>query len=345
MSGKSELRVEFLVGSFVALVLAGLAVFTIFVSGAAFFRTNEFKIEVVMPDAMGLRRNDFVIAKGTSVGTVDSVFYDKDGVHVVAVLDAPVEFYEGYHITVVSTSILGGRQLVIHEGDSKKARVEDVMSLVGAKPADLMEDATEAVRQVREFLETDALENLRNFSQNISEISDRLNAGEGTLGKLFSANDELYTNLNATVADARAAVADIRTISARLETGEGTLGKLLSSDDEIYANLNAAVADARAAIADIKLITARLETGEGTLGKLLSADDELYTNLNATIANLQKITTRLETGEGTLGKLLSADTSIYDNLDGVLRDARETLDDVREASTLGTVSSVLFGGL
>ncbi|MCL1910534.1 MAG: MlaD family protein, partial [Kiritimatiellaeota bacterium] len=127
MSNKSELRIEFFVGFFVALVLAGLAFFTIIVSGATFFRDKKFKIEIVMPDAMGLRRNDFVIAKGTSVGSVDKVFYDHDGVHVTAVLDAPVVFYEDYTVTVVSSSILGGRQLVIHEGNPENAVVKNLI--------------------------------------------------------------------------------------------------------------------------------------------------------------------------------------------------------------------------
>ena len=73
--------------------------------------------------------------------------------------------------------------------------------------------------------------------------------------------------------------------------------------------LDAAVADARSAIADLKSITARIERGEGTIGKLLSSDDELYQNVNGTVA-----------------------------------DARELLDDMREANTLSTFTSLLFSG-
>ena len=349
MSNKSELRIEFFVGFFVALVLAGLAFFTIIVSGASFFRETKFKIEVVMPDAMGLRKNDFVIAKGTSIGSIDSVRYDtSDGVHVTAVLDKRVELFEDYRITVVTTSILGGRQLVIQEGTPGGNPVKDLMNLRGDRPADLMEDATEAMHNIRKFLDSsalnDALENLGNFSKNISEISDRLNAGEGTIGRLLSTDATIYDDLASSVADIREVASDFKSISARLETGNGTLGKLLSDDDTLFNDLSAAVADARAALANLNLISARLESGEGTLGRLLSSDDAIYTNLAATVANLNTITTRLETGEGTLGKLLSSDSSLYDNVDGAIRDARETLDDLREASTLTTVMSLLFSG-
>lgn len=303
MSSKNhELAVEMAVGALVAAVFAGLAVFTIAISGKNLFDKNVFGIEAVMPDAMGLRPNDPVIARGTTVGAVKEVRYERDGVHVKAQLEAPVEFHEGYAVTVVATSILGGRQLVLREGDPSAPVVPASETLVGEKPSDLMEDASAAVAKVREFLQTDALDNLRDFSESIKNLA------------------------------------------ARLEAGEGTLGRLLSSDDTIYNDLAAAVADAKDGIADLKSIAARLEAGEGTLGKLLSSDDSAYQDLKETLANLRKISDRLESGEGTLGRLLSSDDSLYRNLDGTVTDVREVIDDVREANTLSTATSILFGG-
>ncbi len=360
-----ETKVEIVVGVFITLLFAALAIFTIVVSGASFFKNGNFKILVVMPDAMGLRRNDPVIAKGTTVGTVSDVYYDQDGVHVAAELTAPVIFYEDYKITVVATSILGGRQLVLTEGTPTLPEVPTDGDLVGIRPGDIMEDASQAVKKIREFLETDALSNLQKVSEDIADISGRLSRGEGTIGRLLSSDDEVYTNLNATVANIRsisdrleagegtlgkllssddtlytnlnATVANIRSISDRLEAGEGTLGKLLSSDDEVYTNLTATVAN-------IRSISDRLEAGEGTIGKLLSADNEIYTNLNATVANLREVTDRLAKGEGTLGKLMSEDSKLYDEISGTVTDVRELLDDAREANTLSTFTSIIFGG-
>lgn len=325
-----EARIEMTVGLFVLLILLGLAVFTIVISGATLFGGKKFMIEAVLPDAMGLRRNDPVIARGTTVGTVSQVHYAQDGVHVQAELVSPVVFHQNYRITVVSTSILGGRQLVLFEGDENLPEIQNVRELVGERPADMMEDATAAVAKVREFLETDALDNLRQVSADLKTISGRLERGEGTIGKLLSSDDTLYTNLNATVSN-------LREISDRLAMGEGTLGKLLSSDDTLYTNLNATVSNLRD-------VSDRLASGEGTLGKLLSSDDTLYTNLNATVSNLREISDRLASGEGTLGKLLSEDTELYDNVNGAVSDVREVLDDLREANTLSTFSSLLFSG-
>ena len=325
-----ELGTELAVGAFVAAVFIGLAVFTIVISGKNLFRDNVFGIEVVLPDAMGLRPNDPVIAKGTTVGTVSKVFYDRDGVHVQAQLEAPVQFHEGYDITVVSTSILGGRQLVLREGDAAAPVVEDVLHLQGSKPADLFEDATAAVGKIREFAENGALDDLRAFIANLREIGDNLTSGEGTLGHLLSRDDALYTNLYAVVEN-------IKLVTDRLEQGQSSLGKLLAEDSKAYDDLEAT-------LDNLKKISDRLEKGEGTLGHLLSSDDKLYQDLAAAIADLRSIADRLERGEGTVGKLLSSDTEVYDNLNGTLTDARELLDDLREANTLSTFTSLLFSG-
>jgi phospholipid/cholesterol/gamma-HCH transport system substrate-binding protein len=356
--------VEAIVGIFVALVLIALAVFTIVVSGSSLFKGDQFPIKVVMPDAMGLRRNDTVIARGTTVGTVDEVYFDRDGVHVRAMLTAPVEFHEGYRITVVSISILGGRQLVLFEGDQSKPKVADVLKLVGEQPSDIMDDATAAIKSLRDFLAGDFLEQLRHTASNLADISDRLEQGKGTLGKLLSEDDTLYRNLDETVSavkvlmkrvengegtlgklfsadatlydDLQTTLANLRGISGRLERGEGMIGKLLSSDNAVYADLQASIANLRA-------ISDRLERGESSLGKLLSSDAQVYDDIAAVTASFREVSERLAKGESTLGKLLSKDTELYDNVNGAVSDVREVIDDMREASPVSTFSSFIFG--
>ncbi len=79
------------------------------------------------------------------------------------------------------------------------------------------------------------------------------------------------------------------------------------------------------------------------MGKLFSQDETLYEEILASAVNLRSITTRLETGEGTLGKLLSSDDQIYRDLAGLIENAREALDDLRETTPIITFSSILFG--
>ena len=348
-SSNRAVTMEAIVGLFVAVVFLGLAIFTIVVSGSSLFNKKLYPITVVIPDAMGLRRNDPVIARGTTVGTVEKVFYDTDGVHVLAMLDAPVVFHEGYDITVVSTSILGGRQLVLKEGDADKPVVSDTDSLGGSRPADLFEDATEIVSHVSQgegplgkiiYDEVMAsnfvaiVENIKAVTVDISNMTARIQSGEGTLGRIFY-DDKLGNDIAAAIADIRSVSACISNMTAKVQSGEGALGRLIY-DDQIGNDLHDAVAS-------IKEIASRLENGEGTLGKLLDKNDTAaFDDLKDTIANLKAISERLEKGEGSLGKLL-ADDELYDNANGLLKDGREVIDDMREASPVSTLSDIVIG--
>ena len=341
---------EAVVGLFVAIVFIALAIFTIVVSGATFFGPKPMRIGVDLPDGMGIRDHDPVIVRGTSVGTVDKVYYSDGMVHVEAQLTAKVAIHEGYHVTVVSTSILGGRQLVLKEGDTSLPVVEDIMHLVGSAPADLLSDATEIVNHVTtgegplgkiiydEAMASNLVEIIANFrviSEDISNFTAQVTSGEGVLGRLTYDNT-LASNLEEVVANLRVVMADLTNATAKVTSGEGALGRIIY-DDKLGEDLAGAVAD-------IKEISGRLERGEGSLGRLLSTDDEIYTNLNATVASLKKVAERLENGEGSLGKLMSED-ELYDQVNGLIKDARVTIDDMRESTPVSTFATIFFGAL
>ncbi len=66
----------------------------------------------------------------------------------------------------------------------------------------------------------------------LNRIADRLERGDGTLGKLLT-DDAVYQKLDD-------ALANLNTVSKNLEEGKGTLGKLIN-DDEAYEKLNSAL--------------------------------------------------------------------------------------------------------
>ena len=268
--------VETVVGLFVAMVFLALSVFTIVISGSTLFNKNLSRISVALPDGMGLKRSDPVIARGTPVGTVERVYYAEGLVHVYAILDVPVVLHEGYDITVVSTSILGGRQLVIKEGDPDAPVVSDVARLTGRQPSDLFESATEIVEHVSQ--------------------------GEGPLGRIIF-DEAMATNLAAIIDNLRVVSADISNFTAKVSSGEGTLGRIIY-DDILATNLTTGIADIRAAAADISNMTAKVTSGEGTLGRLFY-DDKLSDDLAEAVDSIKTIASRLENGEGTHGKLLA----------------------------------------
>ena len=359
---------DMMVGLFVVGVLILLAVFTIVISGSDLLdllRGRGQHIQVSFSDVGGLRPHDSVIVHGVPVGQVKKMRLARDsGVQADLAFSEHVQMHDGYKITVVCSSLLGGNYLLIEPGSG--AELGDDAKFVGTPPRDLMRDVAEVVAGLRRTLEDEGtLGNIRKASVSLVEVLGRLERGEGTLGKLFSKDDTLYTNINATVLNLRtisdrlekgegtlgkllakddtlykdvsAVASSMRTISERLEKGEGTIGRLLSKDDTIYTNLEVTVANLRS-------ISDRLEKGEGTLGRLLSKDDQVYRDAAQTIVNLRNVTDRLEKGEGTLGKL-SRDEALYNDIKGLVGDARQTLDGIRETTPVTTFTSILTGGL
>ncbi len=368
LKGNKEFFTEALVGLFMLAVLALLVYFTIIISGVDILNDkNRLPVKVHFADIGGLKLRDSVVLRGMTVGSVNDLPLSPDGVIVTLLLQGSISFKEGYRITVNTGSLLGGNYLMIEEGSGTDI-ARDVV-LEGETPNNWMRDLGTIVANLREATEGDHLKNvMTNLDAavvSIRTVVERVEQGEGTLGKLFSSDMALYNDLTNAVASLRsvadkidtgdnsigrllnddgsvytnisASVANLRSISDRLEQGEGTLGKLLSSDAVIYDDLQETVAN-------LKSVSARLEKGEGSLAKLLSDDNKIYNDLDATVANLREVTDRLVKGEGTLGKL-SKEDELYSEVQGLIKDVRQTVDNFRDTTPISAFASLIMGGL
>jgi phospholipid/cholesterol/gamma-HCH transport system substrate-binding protein len=364
----SELFSELLVGIFVVAVLCLLCYFTVIISGRDLFAGRQRAIvQVTFSDVGGLKIRDSVRIRGMVVGEVIDLKFVNGGVLAKLSLESDFTFKEGYTITVRSSSILGGNHVAIKEGTGAEVPKDTVLR--GEPVPDWMKDLSEVVSKVREATADGKLEkmvaNLETASENVKSLTVRLEEGKGTLGKLMSEDETLYNDLQAAAtdirnlasklnagtnslgrlfnddghvyADMKDTIANLKSVTARLEKGEGTLGKLLSSDETLYQ-------DTKAAVANVKEVTERLKKGEGTLGKLTADDDKLYKELETTVASLKVVADRLEKGEGTLGKL-SKEEDLYKDIHGLIRDARQTVDNFRDTMPITAFTSLLTGAL
>ncbi|MCK5850328.1 MAG: MCE family protein [Kiritimatiellae bacterium] len=274
-----ELTTEVVVGFFMVMILLGLAYFTFILSGSV-WGEERFEMEVLFGDVMGLKETDSVVVRGMPIGKVSKLVLqekekdNKDGILVFLSLKKKLHMKTDNKITIVSTSILGGRYLEIYEGSEDAKDLPEGSPLFGKKPYDLMADAAELVSLTKDGFggEDGIIESLRGSASQMKELITRLNEGKGTLGKLMSSDDNLYKDLSA-------AVASLKKMAERLEKGEGTLGKLMSPDDKLYKDLTASVES-------LKNISSKIEKGEGTIGKLIS-DEQLYDDLKQTVAEVQ----------------------------------------------------------
>lgn len=237
-----ELFLEMLVGAFMFVLLLSLAFFTIILSRENYL-AKTYPLEVVFEDVMGLRDGDNVVIRGMTVGKVKKLELQSDGVHITATLQRPLRLKEDYSIRVVSTSVLGGRYLQVDEGKAAAQLPADA-ALRGETPRDLMVLAADVVADFK-------------------DITAKIRAGEGTLGKLV-VDDKLYddardfmaqlkqsTGADGMLAKLERTAANLEEITARINKGEGTLGKLVN-EDGLYTETMATLGDARKTLDDIR---------------------------------------------------------------------------------------------
>lgn len=314
-----EVSMEIMVGAFMFMILLALGFFTIILSYENIFK-DYHQLEVRFEHVRGLRQGDNVFLRGVMVGRVTSLAVDENAVRVVASLEVPVEMREGYRVEIVSSSILGGQHLALDEGPLDAPKIPEGTILAGARPIDLLDEATGTIRSVRESLEEGGiLENLEATVADLRVLAEGLREGRGTIGRLLQ-EDEVYQDL-------AAISTDIRELTGTLRRGEGTLGALMQ-DDTLYTNLLA--------------VSTRLAEGRGTLGRLLSEDEAMYEDLAATVASARDFTERISAGEGTIGRLLAEDL-LYEEARLMIHEIRAAIDDFRETAPVTTFTSIFFG--
>lgn len=207
---------------------------------------------------------------------------------------------------LIATSVLA---------NDKTINITPGTQTAAAVTADDVLDSSEAI-SINQLTQTgnELLQQINKLSIPTSEILNKANQGEGTLGRVI--NDEsLYRNLDATMAEAKLTVLKIQNILDQVRSGDGSAGKLLN-DPALYNSLNTTVAQ-------VEQMSRDLQEGRGTAGKFLK-DEALYNETRAAITDLRGsakrineiaddvklLTSDLNQGKGTAGKLLK-DDQIY----------------------------------
>ncbi len=328
-----EMTIELIVGTFMFMMLLALGYFTIVLGRASLFE-KKFPLEVEFSDVMGLRKDDNVVLRGMAVGKIKSLRLADGRVRVLALMDSPVRLREDYKITIVTTSILGGRYMEVKEGTAAAPPLPPDVMPQGQPPFDLMMEAAQTIHDIRHSLnEGGILTNLEVTIAAVRDVAAKVSRGEGTLGKLVH-DEGVYNEFQAVGRDVRAVTAQLQSILEKVNRGEGTLGKLMV-DDSVYTNIQSVAVNLRE-------ISDRLNQGQGTLGRLLSKDDQLYRDVADAAASLRNVAGKIERGEGLLGKLAN-DETLYNDVKGAVGEFRSAVEDFRETSPVVSFTQLLFG--
>lgn len=335
---KSEAFTQGVVGVFMLTVLMLMGYFTIVISGVDVLSgRHRVPVRVAFSQVGGLKDRDNVMYRGTKVGVVERVEVTPSNLVVTARIDSNVILREGYSATVCSLSMLGGTYLRLDEGEGESLDLETTL-FRGVTPTDWMEDlrqiastvngfvsgpeigvivtnAVEASEKAREFAE-DAkrmaddvkafIDKANHFADKAVAVADRVERGEGMVGKLLSSDDTVYDDFKETMANAKE-------ISAKVNR------------DKMFDDLEAGIAAFRKAAEEFDA------KGMSEKGAALLAD-------------LGVVAERLKNGEGTLGRL-SSDPELYEEVKGLMKDVRQIVDNYRDTTPISTFTSLATGAL
>ena len=393
---KSMIATETKVGIFVVLGILVLTYFTIRV-GKIEVREKGYQVFAQVDSAAGLDKNSPVRIAGVEIGKVESIGLEGLKAKVTLRIPDKIQIPEGSKIYVKSSGLLGEKYIEIAPGPGPQyikangmieeggpsVDVDRVLTQLSSIGGDIQSvtrslshvlGGPEGEENIKEMVAgaRETMVNLQNITQaidngegtlgklvkdeklytevketmtNLQQVTQSIEEGKGTLGKLVK-DDALYADTRATMAEAKETLASLKKVSEQIEKGEGTLGKLVN-DEALYVRTKETMEEAKLALANINKVSQQIESGEGTLGKLVK-DDTLYVKTTETmdeakqtLGSLSKVSKQIENGDGTLGKLLT-DKSLYDDTKRAINSVQKAAEGVSEVTPV-TVLGVLLG--
>lgn len=197
---------ELIVGLVFFAAMGVLGYYTI-VRGELFDTREYYSITVIFEDVEGLVTGDKVLVNGVESGSVTLIDLLDDGKVIVGIkLFRSFNFYQNYRIILKNQSALGGRVITIYPGsDEDKGeffeKVTNLKNMHGMTIGDPLVKISEMLDENREGLKV--------AIQNLSEFSEKINKGEGTIAKLVNKDtlhegtDKLIKELRDTIEDSR----------------------------------------------------------------------------------------------------------------------------------------------
>lgn len=204
MEGK--FKNELLVGALFLAAMVILGYYTIIMSRKFLEPATAYRMTVIFPNIEGLEMTDKVKINGVEAGRVEEISLREHQVLVKLRMFTRFTLYENYSIKIKSDSLLGKKFIGIFPGtpyDGKgvgQAIITERENLPGK-----YEDAIGALGEVID----ENRENIYASIRNIREITEKINVGRGTIGKLLNEDkinnqtQELVKELRETIEDAR----------------------------------------------------------------------------------------------------------------------------------------------
>ena len=298
------------VGAFITFAMA-LFVFIIFWIGRdrGFIR-RSYPLQVKLLRVPGLMPGSLVRLGGLRVGNVtDITFSDQaDDPYRYVKMKVQTRFRERIRLDsrakLGSLGLLGDKVIDITPGSLTQPIIADNGMIPSVESIELDALLDRAAQM---------MDNLTLASKDVTEITKKINTGDGTLAKIIN-DPRLYSNLDSLLVVCTQLALAIR-------TNQGTLGALFN-DRRLYDDL------VTFSQAGTHLVN-EIQNGQGSLGRLVK-DPSLYNHLDSLALSLNHVSRRLQQPDSsTLGAMLS-DRKFADDLSVTIKSLNELIVDIKQ---------------
>lgn len=292
-----------IVGIFILIGLAILVSAIIFLGGKEKVFDKAVIVSVDFENVQGLSKGNNVWFSGVKVGTVRSVsFAGENLVRVELKIDRKIKDHikKDSKASIGADGFIGDKIVFISPGSPNSPSIEDGDML--------MADSGSGLDQLLATLQKNN-NNLLSITDNFKKISDKIAAGEGSIGKLLNDN-ETYDDIRAVMENLKATTAKAEEVSKKLNSfvdqlnHEGGFAHSLANDTVIFSNLKTSSQsiqqlsrEAASVIDDLKKASTTLNKGlkdvNSPAGVLLN-DKEAAENLSEILKNLESGSKKLD---------------------------------------------------
>lgn len=292
-----------IVGVFILIGLAILIAAVVFLGGKEKVFDKSIIVSVDFENVQGLSKGNNVWFSGVKIGTVRSVnFAEGNIVRVELKIDEKIKNHikKDSRASIGADGFIGDKIVFLSAGTSSSLPIENGDILLAEQGSGL--DQLMATLQKNNV-------NLLSITDNFKKISDKIVAGEGSIGKLVSDNST-YEDIQTVMANLKSTTAKADEVSKKLNNfvdqinKEGGFAYNLANDTTIFANLKSSSEsieqlskEAAEVIDDLKQASKTLNSGltdsSSPAGVLLN-DKEAAKNISEILNNLESGSKKLD---------------------------------------------------
>ena len=296
----------FRVGLLVAGAFVAFIAFLQIVSTRNISRPNDFQLNALFDDVLGLEEKSPVQIAGIDVGRIVDIQLEGGKARVTVELRSGIEVYPDASLEKVAISLLGDYKLALEPGSpSSGPRLKDGDAIGRVKSMSNVDQIISEIRTMSESLR----EMIAGQPGQPAPLQRIVNDVEGTAAAARAVMEEVSGSIGANaerldriVENIEAFTTDISTLS----TGrENDVNAIMANTRELTASLRVTAASIE------RMVAGQSESGIDESVKTLQKSVDA---LNRSLESIASITNKIDEGEGTVGRLIN-DDSIAENIE------------------------------